>query len=533
MSDQTVDVLVIGSGIAGLTFALQMAETASVMVVTKKDRAESATNYAQGGIAAAIGDDDSVEAHVHDTLEAGAGLCNENVVRIVAEEGPTRIHNLIEWGVHFTREGGKLALGREGGHSANRIVHKDDHTGREVEHALISALKQHPQVEMWENALAVDLVTDRHIVSSVRAHSHRCYGAYVLNSETNRVDLIRAKLTLLATGGMGCVWLNTTNPGIATGDGVAMAWRTGARIANLEFMQFHPTSLWHSGGEGRAFLITEAVRGFGGILINDRGERFMDGVHPRAELAPRDVVARAIDSERKKWGIEHVWLDVSHKPAEAIREHFPMIHKTLLDEYGIDMTSEPIPVVPAAHYQCGGVVTDMHGRSTLQGLFAAGEVAQTGLHGANRLASNSLLEAVVFAARAAEEGKRVLASSEAGQLPELPAWNDFGTYDQEEWVLIRHDKREIQVLMEDYVGIVRSDLRLERAARRLALIAREVEDYYRRTTVTPELVELRNMAQTARLIVKCARSRKESRGLHFTTDYPEMDNILGARDSVI
>ncbi|MFH0882395.1 MAG: L-aspartate oxidase [bacterium] len=533
MSERTVDVLVIGSGIAGLTFALEMADAASVVVVTKKDRAESATNYAQGGIAVAIGEDDSVELHVHDTLEAGAGLCNENVVRIVAEEGPSRIRRLIEWGAEFTRDGKKLALVREGGHSASRIVHKNDHTGREVEHALISALKQHPQVEIWENALAVDLVTDRHLVSSFRAHNHRCYGAYVLNSETNKVELIRARLTLLATGGMGCVWLNTTNPAIATGDGAAMAWRVGARIANLEFMQFHPTALWRPGGEGRAFLITEAVRGFGGIMVNDRGERFMEGVHPRAELAPRDIVARAIDSERKKWGTEHVWLDISHKPADGVRERFPMIYETLRSEYNIDITSEPIPVVPAAHYQCGGVITDVHGRTTVDGLFAAGEVAQTGLHGANRLASNSLLEAVVFAARAAQEGKRVLAATKSEQLRQIPEWNYFGTYDQEEWVLIRHDKREIQVLMEDYVGIVRSDLRLERAARRLALIAREVEDYYRRTTVTPDLVELRNMAQTARMIVKCARSRKESRGLHFTTDYPEMDIILGARDSVI
>lgn len=532
MSDFNVDVLVIGSGIAGLSFALEMAESGSVMVVTKKDRAESATNYAQGGIAAAIGEGDSPELHVHDTLEAGAGLCKEEIVRIVAEEGPNRIRQLIDWGAEFTHEGDHLSLGREGGHSTNRIVYKSDHTGREVEHALIQAIKAHPNIEIWENALAVDLVTDRHRESSVRPHNRRCYGAYVYNSDSERVDLVRSRLTLLSTGGMGCVWRNTTNPSIATGDGVAMAWRTGARIANLEFMQFHPTAFYQPGGEGRAFLISEAVRGFGGVLLNDRGERFMQGVHPLADLAPRDIVARAIDSERKKWGIEHVWLDISHKPAAAVKERFPMIYETLLEQ-GIDMTSEPVPVVPAAHYQCGGVVTDPSGRTTIDRLFAAGEVAQTGLHGANRLASNSLLEAVVFSGRAATAGKAILAKNGDSPLMDIPPWNDAGTYDSEEWVLIRHDKAEIQELMEDYVGIVRSDLRLERAARRLALIAREVEDYWRRTVVSPDLVELRNMAQVARLIVKCARGRKESRGLHFNTDYPDVDEILGARDTVI
>lgn len=533
MKQHDVDVLVIGSGIAGLSYALEMAANALVMVVTKKDRAESATNYAQGGIAAAIGEDDSIEMHVNDTLVAGGGLCNEQVVRMVAEEGPDRIRQLVDWGAKFSQDGDHLALGREGGHSKSRIVYKDDYTGREVEHSLIAALKSHQNVDIWENALAVDLVTDRHIIASVRAQSRRCYGAYVYNSESEKVELIRARLVLLATGGMGCVWLNTTNPAIATADGAAMAWRAGARIANLEFMQFHPTALYNPGGGGRSFLITEALRGFGGVLRNHDGDRFMENVHPLAELAPRDIVARAIDSERKKWGVHHVWLDISHKPAESVRNRFPMIYKTLLDEHGIDITSEPIPVVPAAHYQCGGVVTDLGGRTNLEGLFAAGEVACTGLHGANRLASNSLLEAVVFSAKAAEESRELLKKNGNEHLPEIPPWNDFGTYDPEEWVLISHDRREIQVLMEDYVGIVRSDLRLTRAARRLALITNEVEDYWRRTVVTPDLVELRNMAQVARLIVKCARQRKESRGLHFNTDYPEMDDLLGARDSVI
>ena len=539
MSKQQVDVLVIGSGIAGLTFALELAETATVMVVTKKDKAESATNYAQGGIAAAIGRDDSIELHIQDTLETGAGLCKEEVVRAVATEGPERIRRLREWGAMFTEEQeGNLALGREGGHSANRIVHKADHTGREVENALLEQLKSHPKVVLWENALAVDLVTDRHLFSSSsssRPKNRRVYGAYVYNQDTQHVELITAHLTLLASGGMGCVWTNTTNPGIATGDGVAMAWRAGARIANLEFMQFHPTALYDPRREhdGRAFLITEAVRGHGGILLNHRHERFMENQHPLKELAPRDVVARAIDSERKKWGLEHVWLDVTHLDSTDIRKRFPMIFETLMAEHDIDITCQLIPVVPAAHYQCGGVVTDMSSRTTLDRLFVAGEVAHTGLHGANRLASNSLLEAVVFAARAAIEAKKVLDDCRNETLPDVPEWNDSGTYDPEEWVLIRHDRREIQVLMEDYVGIVRSDLRLQRAARRLATIAAEVEDYWRRTTVSPELVELRNVAQVARLIVKCARQRKESRGLHYTTDFPNIDNILGARDTVI
>jgi len=531
--EKQYDILVIGSGIAGLSFALEMAEIASVVVVTKKNRAESATNYAQGGIAAVMGDDDSIDLHINDTIETGAGLCNEDVVRIVTTEGPDKIRQLMKWGANFSVSGDKLSLGREGGHSANRIVHKEDQTGKEVEESLIAELKRHPQVHLSEDALAVDLVTDRHMVSSSKPTSRRCYGAYVYSSQKQKMELIKARITLLATGGMGCLWSNTTNPGIATGDGVAMAWRAGSRISNLEFMQFHPTALFDRAKPDRAFLITEAVRGFGGILTNQRGERFMENLHPLKELAPRDVVARAIDSERKKWGIEHVWLDVSHLDGQAVRERFPMIYETLIDKYGLDISLDPIPVVPAAHYQCGGVVTDTKARTTVDRLLAAGEVACTGLHGANRLASNSLLEAVVFSSRAVESAKKILDDNENEILPEIPEWNDFGTYDAEEWVLIKHDRQEVQKLMEDYVGIVRSDARLERAARRLALIAREVEDYWRNTTVMPELAELRNMAQVARLIVKCARQRKESRGLHYTTAYPIKDDILGARDTLI
>ncbi|HEB84469.1 MAG TPA: L-aspartate oxidase [Bacteroidetes bacterium] len=533
MNEPFFDVLVIGSGIAGLTFALEAASGGSVGVVTKKDKAESATNYAQGGIAAAVGAKDSVELHIRDTLRAGAGLCNPEIVRIVAEEGPEKIARLMEWGAHFSQSGGKLDLGREGGHSTERIVHKDDYTGHEVERALLEEVRRHDNITLFENSLAVDVVTDRHLDADIRPRSRRCYGAYVFNHDTGKVDLIRSRVVMLATGGMGCVWLHTTNPAIATGDGVAMAWRAGARLANLEFMQFHPTALYTPNKTQRAFLISEAVRGFGAHLLNQRGERFMIGQHELAELAPRDIVARAIDNERKKWGIEHVWLDITHRPAGQVRERFPMICKTLKEQYGIDMTAEPVPVVPAAHYQCGGVVVDAWARSTVERLFAAGEVAHTGLHGANRLASNSLLEAVVFGARAAKTVIELLQETKGETLPEVPPWDDSGTYDPEEWVLTSHDRGEIQKLMEDYVGIVRSDLRLERAERRLDLITREIEDYWRRTVVSPELVELRNTAQVARLVIRCAMMRKESRGLHFTTDYPRPDDVLGARDTVI
>jgi len=533
MIADTADVLVIGSGIAGLTFALEAAEFGRVVVVTKKDRAESATNYAQGGIAAVMGEEDSLEAHIEDTVNAGDGLCKEEIVRFVIQEGPGKIRRLMDWGAQFSEEGDGLSLGREGGHSKHRIVHRADATGREVERALLDSLKRNPQVELWENAQAVDLITDRHVDINARPRNKRCYGAYVYDHELERVRAVPARVTLMATGGMGMAWKNTTNPQIATGDGVAMAWRAGARIANLEFMQFHPTALYEQGRRGRAFLITEALRGAGGILLNDQGERFMEGVHPRMELASRDIVARAIDMQRKTRGLEHVWLDCTHLKPEELRKKFPTIYTTLRDDHDINMLHDPIPVVPAAHYQCGGVLSDTTARSTLERLLVAGEAACTGLHGANRLASNSLLEAVVFASQAAAETKRILAENENESLPSVPVWNDSGTYDHEEFVLIRHDIAEIQNLMEDYVGIIRSDLRLERAGRRLAIIAVEVEDYWRRTAVSSEILELRNLAQVSRLIVKCARQRRESRGLHATTDYPNLDPTLGIRDTVI
>ncbi len=534
MKRKKYDVVVIGSGIAGLTFALEVADKFSVIVLTKKERWESATNYAQGGIAAALGHDDSIDLHIQDSMETGSGLSKPEIVKIVASEGPDQIRKLMKWGAKFSQqEDGDLSLGREGGHSANRIVHKADYTGREVESALIEAIRQHPNITLEENSLVLDIVTDRHMSAAHRPNSKRCYGAYVYRNDSKKVELILGRLTLLASGGMGCIWRHTTNPSIATGDGVAMAWRAGARLANLEFMQFHPTSLYTAKRSGRSFLISEAVRGFGGRLVNDRGERFMQEVHPLAELAPRDVVARAIDKQRMIWGIDHVWLDVTHCPSDQLKSRFPMIYETLLVEHDIDITREKIPVVPAAHYQCGGVITDQWAETTIERLFAAGEVAHTGLHGANRLASNSLLEAVVFSSRAAKKAQEILDSNKGEKLPNIPEWDDSGTYDPEEWVLIKYDRKEIQKLMGYYVGIVRSDLRLQRAHRRLELITREVEDYWWRTKVSPELVELRNIAQVAHLIVRCAMRRKESRGLHYNTDYPESNERLGPQDTVI
>ncbi len=534
MKNNTYDVLVIGTGIAGLSCALELAKTFTVAVITKKGEADTATNYAQGGIAAAVGHDDSIELHVQDTNTTGCNLSKPDVVELVASEGPDRIRRLMEWGTKFSRsEKGELALGREGGHSKNRIVHYADYTGREVERALLEKARSHPNITVRENTLAVDVVTDRHLNSKRRRQSRRCYGAYIFNPESKKVDLITARTTLLASGGMGCVWRYTTNPSIATGDGVAMAWRAGARLANLEFMQFHPTSLYEESQKARSFLISEAVRGFGGILRNTRGERFMKDIHPMAELAPRDVVARAIDTELVKWGTDHVWLDVTHLPADKLKERFPMIYSTLLEEHHLDITKEPIPVVPAAHYQCGGIITDTHSRTTIERLYAAGEVAHTGLHGANRLASNSLLEAVVFSGRAAGDIKKTLRDNKDEKLPRIPRWDDSGTYDAEEWVLISYDRQEIRKLMRYYVGIVRSTHRLKRAERRLELITNEVEDYWQRTVVSPELVELRNIAQVAKLVVQCAMRRKESRGLHYTTDYPDPDDLLGPRDTII
>ncbi|PSQ88729.1 MAG: L-aspartate oxidase [Bacteroidetes bacterium QS_8_64_10] len=512
------DFLVIGSGVAGLSFALRAAERGTVAVITKKESAESNTNYAQGGIAGVMREDDSVESHVADTLDAGASLCDEDVVRIVASEGPERIRELMAWGAEFTRSNGQLHLGREGGHSADRIVHAADATGREVERALLTSAREHGNVNLLEYHYALELITEHHLgqhVSRLRPDVH-CFGAYVLDVKAGRVRTMLAKTTLLAAGGAGQVYQHTTNPPVATGDGYAMAYRAKARMANMEFVQFHPTALHHP--EADSFLISEAVRGAGGKLYNQAGERFMPDYDDRAELAPRDIVARAIDNQLKQRGEDFVWLDVSHEAAGEVREHFPTI-AAKCEEYGIDITAEPIPVVPAAHYQCGGVETDRKGRTSIDGLFACGEVACTGLHGANRLASNSLLEALVFSHRALEPAAEY--ASNVTWNTDVPAWDASGTKRPDEWVLVSHNREELRRVMSDYVGIVRSELRLERASRRTHLLFEETEDFYRRSRVSPGLCELRNMIAVAYMIIRSAKQRRESRGLHYMLDYPD------------
>lgn len=523
------DYLIIGSGIAGLSFALKASRVGLVHIVTKKEKAESNTNYAQGGIAAVLGPHDSFAQHIEDTEIAGAGLCHHDVVETVVREGPARVQELMEWGVRFTRRDAQLELGREGGHRQDRIAHAQDLTGREVERALLEALRENPNVRIFENHLAIDLLTE-HQLGKPAVGRIRCYGAYVLEAQTDTIATFVAPVVVLCTGGCGHVYLHTTNPPIATGDGIAMGFRAGAMLANLEFMQFHPTTLFHP--QARSFLITEAIRGFGAVLRNRTGVAFMTNYHPQKDLAPRDIVARAIDTEMKKSGEPCVCLDMSHLDSAKLRERFPHIYENCLS-YKIDITRELVPVVPAAHYICGGVRSDPWGRTSIVGLYACGEVASTGLHGANRLASNSLLEAVVFAHRAFLNATEFLKTQQRQALPRFPGWNAEGTFNHEEWVLVAHDRKEVQNLMWDYVGIVRSTLRLHRALRRLLLINREVEGFYKRTRVTEGLVELRNLALVALLIVRCALRRKESRGLHYNTDYPGSDDRRWRRDTII
>lgn len=513
------DFVIVGSGIAGLSFALKAARLGRVAVVTKRARSDSNTQWAQGGIACVTSDEDSFELHVRDTLEAGAGLCHEDVVRTIITEAPAAIRELQEFGVHFDeREVSghrELDLGREGGHSKRRVLHVRDMTGQEIERALLVELSRAPQVAVLENWMAIDLITAAKLGY---AAEDRVLGLYALDENTSRVETIRSDCVVLATGGCGKVYLYTTNPTIATGDGVAMAWRGGATIANMEFVQFHPTCLFHAAA--RSFLISEAVRGEGGVLRNGRGEDFMARSDPRGSLAPRDIVARAIDAEIKRSGAQCVYLDITSKSESFLRERFPHIFKTLLD-LGIDMSRQPIPVVPAAHYQCGGIQTDVNGATTLRGLYAIGEVACTGLHGANRLASNSLLEGSVVAHRLATA--LTAQHRRPRQEVTLPAWVASNVQDVDELVVIYHNWDEIRRLMWDYVGIVRTDKRLQRAASRLRNLQHEIHEFYWNFKVSVDLLELRNLATVAALIVDSALSRKESRGLHYTLDYPVPD----------
>ena len=525
------DFVVIGSGIAGLSFALKAARHGSVDVITKRKGADTNTAWAQGGIACVTSDEDSFALHVRDTLEAGAGLCDEAAVRTIVTEGPERIRELVELGLHFDERGvsghREFDLGREGGHSKRRVLHVQDVTGKEIEETLLRQLARQSQVDLLENHMAVDLITAGKLGF---AAEDRCLGAYVLDERSSEVETIRSDRIVLATGGCGKVYLYTTNPDIATGDGVAMAWRAGALIANMEFIQFHPTCLFHS--QAKSFLISEAVRGEGGILRNNRGEDFMKRYDPRGSLAPRDIVARAIDEEIKRSGAQCVFLDITQQSPEFIKERFPHIYETCL-RFGIDMSKQPIPVVPAAHYQCGGIKTDVNGATSLPGLYAIGEVACTGLHGANRLASNSLLEGLVVAHRACEAMTHDIAVLRKARKVSLPEWESGDVQDVDELVVIYHNWDEIRRLMWDYVGIVRTEKRLQRAAARLRNLQREIREFYWNFKVTVDLLELRNLATVAALIVDSALSRKESRGLHFTLDYPTVDDLNYKRDTLL
>ena len=524
------DFLVIGSGIAGLTYAIKVAEACphkKVCIVTKAQADETNTKYAQGGIAVVNDlEKDSFAKHIEDTLIAGDGLCNKAVVEIVVKEGKDRVNEIIEWGASFDKEkDGDYSLGKEGGHSQNRILHYKDVTGAEMERALLETIKKSSNITLVNHYFIVDIITQHHLgfLITKATPNVQCYGVYALNLVTNEIEIIQANITLLATGGNGQVYRTTTNPAIASGDGVAMVYRAKGRIENMEFIQFHPTALFIAGQKGQAFLITEAVRGDGGILRNKQGEAFMERYDERKDLAPRDIVARAIDSEMKISGTEHVWLDCRDMDLEKFVHHFPNIYEKC-KSLGIDIAYNMIPVSPAAHYSCGGIKTDEWGKTSINNLYAAGECASTGLHGANRLASNSLLEAMVFAHRSFMDGVELIKTIEANV--SLPEWNAKGTSHPKEMILITQSLKELQQVMSDYVGIVRNNIRLQRAMKRLDLLWIETEELYRSTTLSPQLLELRNMITVGYLITKGAAFRKESRGLHFNTDYPYKSELV-------
>lgn len=508
---QQFDTLIIGSGLAGMTLALKLAEHQKIALITKKSLLDGASGRAQGGIAAVLSSQDSLDAHLQDTLTAGAGLCDELATRYVIEQGREMISWLIEQGAPFTKDGSNEVgyhLTREGGHSHRRIIHAADSTGHAIQKTLAQRVLQHSNITVLEQHLSVDLITG----TKLGLADNRCYGAYVLDCRDDKVITLSAQNTVLATGGAAKVYLYTTNPDTATGDGIAMAWRAGCRVANMEFIQFHPTCLYHP--HAKSFLISEAVRGEGGILILPDGTRFMPQHDPRAELAPRDVVARAIDFEMKKRGLDCVYLDISHQPKAFLQQHFPNIYQRCLG-FGIDISRQAIPVVPAAHYTCGGIMADLHARTDLGNLYAIGEAAYSGLHGANRLASNSLLECLVFADAAAKD---ILNQSPA-KSPALPAWDESRVTDADEQIVISHNWSELRHFMWDYVGIVRTNKRLERAQHRIKLLQAEINEYYAHFHISSDLIELRNLALTAELIIQSALLRHESRGLHFSKDY--------------
>jgi L-aspartate oxidase len=525
---QHFDVLVLGSGLAGLGLALRMADHASVAVVSKSALHEGSSYYAQGGVAAVLGDNDSIQSHEEDTLRAGVGLCKKETVDFVITHGPENIQWLIDQGVGFSLEpkSSSFHLTREGGHSHRRVIHAADATGRAIETTLEQKARQHPGITLFEKAIAIDLITTRKLGLG---GDNRCVGAYILDRESGHVQVMSAASTVLATGGASKVYLYTSNPDTSTGDGIAMAWRAGCRVANMEFVQFHPTCLYHP--QAKSFLLTEALRGEGAVLKLPDGRRFMPDHDERAELAPRDIVARAIDYEMKKHGLDWVYLDISHRDRDFILTHFPTIYQRCMD-LGMDITSSPVPVVPAAHYTCGGIITDLDGKTDIDRLYAIGECTCTGLHGANRLASNSLLECLVFSQSAVKAIKNDLDFRPA-EKADIPEWDESQVTDPDEQVVVSHNWDELRRFMWDYVGIVRTDKRLQRASNRISLLLEEIDEFYSRFRVDNNLIELRNLAVVALLTIRSAQARKESRGLHYTLDYPDTDPSLEQVDTVL